>query len=177
LDITAELNNDLDGLLVESYIDLDPISMYQGDFIDIFYNVLIAFILFALSFGIINTVLMSVMERTKELGMVMSIGMKKSKVFLMIMYESIMVSLTGGVVGMIIGAVISIYFGKVGIDISAYSSAMESFGIDTVMYPNLEMSFFIGITFLVVLTGILSAIYPAKRALKLNPAEALRSDA
>ncbi|MEA3450489.1 MAG: FtsX-like permease family protein, partial [Bacteroidota bacterium] len=175
--IVGELDEELAGVLVESYIDLDPISMYQGDFIEIFYNILIAFILFALSFGIINTVLMSVMERTKEIGMVMAIGMKKGRIFLMIMYESIMISLTGGVVGMILGAAISLYFGKVGIDISGYSSAMESFGISTVMYPRLSMSFFVGITILVVLTGILSAIYPAKRALKLNPSEAIRSDA
>ncbi|MBN2892025.1 MAG: ABC transporter permease [Bacteroidales bacterium] len=174
---TLELRDENKNLLIESYFDLDPMSVWQNEFIGIFYNVIIAFILFALSFGIINTVLMSVMERTKELGMVMSIGMKKGKVFMMIMYESVMVSLTGGVVGMIIGAAVSLYFGKVGIDISAYSSAMESFGLDTMMYPSLSLGFFVGITILVILTGILSAIYPARRALKLNPSEALRSDA
>lgn len=163
--------------LVESYIDLDPMSVWQNEFIGIFYNIIIAFILFALSFGIVNTVLMSVMERTKELGMVMSIGMKKGKVFTMIMLESIMVSLTGGVVGMILGAVVTSFFSKNGIDISAYSNAMESFGYDSVMYPNLSIDFFINITILVILTGVLSAIYPARRALKLNPSEALRSDA
>lgn len=165
------------GVLIQSYIDLDPLSVYQGEFIGLFYNILIAFILFALSFGIVNTVLMSVMERTKEIGMIMAIGMKKGKIFSMIMYESIMISLTGGIIGMIIGATVSLYFEKVGIDVSAYASAMESFGIDTVMYPNLSLSFFISITVLVILTGILSAIYPAKKALKLNPSEALRSDA
>ncbi len=174
---TSEVKVKYKNLLVESYFDLDPMSVWQNEFITIFYNIIVAFILFALSFGIINTVLMSVMERTKELGMVMSIGMKKSKVFLMIMYESVMISLTGGVIGMLIGAFVSIYFGKNGIDISMYSDAMESFGMDTVMYPNLELDFFIGITILVVITGILSAVYPAKRALKLNPSEALRSDA
>jgi len=176
-DISKDLKENHKDLLIESYIDLDPMSVWQNEFISIFYNVIIAFILFALSFGIINTILMSVMERTKEIGMIMSIGMKKSKIFAMIMLESIMVSLTGGVVGMIVGAAVSLYFSKAGIDLSAYSSAMESFGMNSVMYPNLSIDFFIGITILVILTGILSAIYPARRALKLNPSEALRSDA
>ncbi len=175
--IANALSKKFDKVLVQTYIQLDPMSVYQSDFVGIFYDILIAFILFALSFGIVNTVLMSVMERTKEIGMIMAIGMKKSKIFLMIMYESIMISLTGGVLGMIIGAAVSLYFGKVGIDLSAYSNAMSSFGIDTVMYPSLSMNFFIGITVLVVITGILSAIYPANKALKLNPAEAIRSDA
>ena len=175
--IANRLSKKFDKVLVQTYMQLDPMSVYQSDFVGIFYDILIAFILFALSFGIVNTVLMSVMERTKEIGMIMSIGMKKSKIFLMIMYESIMISLTGGVLGMILGASVSLYFGKVGIDLSAYSSAMSSFGIDTVMYPSLSMNFFVAITILVVLTGILSAIYPAKKALKLNPAEAIRSDA
>ncbi|MBN2662861.1 MAG: ABC transporter permease [Bacteroidales bacterium] len=174
---TSEIRAANENLLTESFIDLDPMSVWQNEFIGVFYNIIIAFILFALSFGIVNTVLMSVMERTKELGMVMSIGMKKSKVFLMIMFESIMVSLTGGFIGMALGAIITTYFSKHGIDISAYSNAMESFGYDSVMYPNLSFDFFINITILVILTGILSAIYPARRALKLNPSEALRSDA
>lgn len=174
---TSDIQTANKNLLVESYIDLDPMSVWQNEFIGVFYNIIIAFILFALSFGIVNTVLMSVMERTKELGMVMSIGMKKSKVFLMIMLESVMVSLTGGFIGMVLGTLITSYFSKNGIDISAYSNAMESFGYDSVMYPNLSFDFFINITILVVLTGILSAIYPARRALKLNPSEALRSDA
>ena len=175
--ITENIIENHKELLVESYIDLDPLSVYQSEYMGLMYNVIIAFILFALSFGIINTVLMSVLERTKELGMIMAIGMKKVKVFTMIMYESVLISLTGGIVGMILGAFFSMYFGKVGIDISSYSEAMESFGIDSVMYPSLSMDVFIGVTFLVILTGILSAIYPAKRALKLNPSEALRSDA
>jgi len=172
-DIKTQYNN----ILTQSYIDLDPMSVWQNEFIGVFYNIIIAFILFALSFGIVNTVLMSVLERTKELGMIMAIGMKKGKLFTMIMLESIMISLTGGVIGMALGATITSYFSKNGIDISAYSNAMESFGYESVMYPNLSIDFFISITFLVIFTGIISAIYPARKALKLNPSEALRSDA
>ena len=175
--IVKQIRENNKSLLIQSYADLDPMSIYQSEFMGIMYNVIIAFILFALSFGIINTILMSVMERTKELGMVMAIGMKKGKVFMMILLESVLVSLTGGVIGMFFGIIASLYFGKVGIDISGYSDVMESFGIEAVMYPSLNFDFFVVMTILVILTGILSSIYPARRALKLNPAEALRSDA
>ncbi len=166
----------LDDLDVKTYVELDPLGVYQGRMIDIYYNIMIAFILFALLFAIINTVLMSVMERTKEIGMLMAIGMKKSRIFAMIMTESIMISLTGGILGMIIGGLVSFYFGKTGIDFSTYSDALEGFGIGTVIYPSMEVKFLINTTIMVIATGIIAAVYPALKALKLNPATALRSD-
>ena len=59
-------------------------------------------ILAALAFGIVNTMLMAVLERTKELGMLMAIGMNRRKIFSMIMLESIFLSIVGGFAGMVI---------------------------------------------------------------------------
>jgi ABC-type lipoprotein release transport system permease subunit len=163
-------------LKIQSYKDLDPFMLSKGKYIQLYYYIMIAFILFALSFGIINTVLMSVMERTKELGMLMAIGMKKKKIFSLIMLESVFISLTGGFLGMALGALVSMYFGNHGINMAAYSGAWESYGFNAIIYPVLESKFFVSTTILVIITGILSALYPAKKALKLNPSEALRSD-
>ncbi|HJN06034.1 MAG TPA: FtsX-like permease family protein, partial [Bacteroidales bacterium] len=134
----------------------------------------IIIILMALLFGIINTMLMVVMERTKEIGMLMAIGMNKIKVFSMIVFESVMLSLTGGIVGIIIGA-ISAKFGETHpIDLSIWAQGYQQLGYDAFVYTSLDPEMLINVTVLVILTGIIAAIYPAYKALKNDPADALR---
>ncbi len=178
-DVVSEKNKLIEKyprLKVQAFFDIDPFMMIKKDFLHIYYFFILGFILFALSFGIVNTVLMSVMERTKELGMLMAVGMKKKRIFLMIMLESVFLSLAGGVLGMVFGAGVSLYFAAHGLDMSAYAGAWNSYGFDAVVYPLLKVDFFLATTFMVILTGILASLYPARKSLKLNPADALRSD-
>ncbi|HRX32346.1 MAG TPA: FtsX-like permease family protein [Tenuifilaceae bacterium] len=180
MDKAQSVSNELAKLFptvsVRSWKQTSPeIALYAqfGDFMGLIYVVII---LFALAFGIINTMMMSVLERIKELGMLMAIGMNKVKVFIMIMLESVMLSLTGGVVGMGLSAVILAILGHTGIDFSAWSEGFAALGFSSVVYPSIGIIDYIEITVLVVLTGIISSLWPARRALKLNPIEALREE-
>ena len=136
----------------------------------------IIIILLAMGFSIVNTMLMSVLERVKELGMLMAIGMNRLRVFAMIMLETIYLSLVGGILGIVLGTAISVYFGKRGIDLSIWGDGLEAIGYDTVIYPMIDIKDAITVAVLIVLTGIVAALYPAYKALKLNPSEALRID-
>jgi len=119
---------------------------------------------------------MAVLERTKELGMLTAIGMNRKKIFSMIMFESIFLSIVGGFAGMgIAGAVIALT-AKNGINLMKYSEGMEAFGYSAHLFPTIDAKFFITTTILIVLTGILSSVYPARKALKLNPIEAIRTE-
>ncbi|HTX87797.1 MAG TPA: FtsX-like permease family protein, partial [Bacteroidales bacterium] len=136
--------------------------------------IFLAIILLALAFGIINTMLMAVLERTKEIGMLMSIGMSRSRVFRMILLETIMLTLTGGVIGMGVSAGIIAFFHRYGIDLSAVGKGMESLGYETMVYPSIAPSFFFALTIMIIFTGILSSIYPARKALAIEPAKAIK---
>jgi putative ABC transport system permease protein len=149
--------------LIETSLDL---SMY----------ILMGIILLALIFGIINTMLMAVLERIKELGMLMAIGMNKKRVFSMIMTETVMLSLVGGLTGIIFGVALTYAFSQTGIDLSSYSQAWERMGYDSIIYPVITVRDTVVVTIMVIATGILAAIYPARKALKLNPADAIRID-
>ena len=160
-----------------NFFDLDPMLVVMVKFSFLYYYIIIIIILFALGFGIVNTMLMAVLERVKELGMLMAIGMNKARIFFMIILESIFLSIIGGIFGMFLGGFTSWRVGISGWDMSAYAEGFEAVGYSSVMYPKISWEFLIGTTILVILTGVISAIYPARKALKLNPADAIRSDA
>jgi len=134
----------------------------------------IAVILFALSFGIINTMLMAVLERNRQLAMLMSIGMNKPLVFLMIVYETIFISMIGGPLGVLLGYITINYYGNVGIDLSIVSEGLENFGVGSMVYTQLDSACYADVTIMVLVSALLSSIYPAWKALSVNPAEGVR---
>ena len=164
------------GIDVMDWKKSSPDVAMMGTWMDLMLFIFVGIILLALGFGIVNTMLMVVLERTKELGMLMAIGMNRRKVFKMILLETVLLSLTGGVVGMLLGYISIAYFQSNGLNLAAFSDGLESFGYSTLIYPYLSIIGYIEITIMVITTGILASIYPARQATKLNPAEAVRSE-
>jgi len=175
--VVEKLKLKFPNLKSESWTEIQPMMAMMTSWVEFYYFIFIAIILFALGFGIVNTMLMVVLERVKELGMLMAIGMNKRKIFVMIMLESIFLSITGGIVGLIITALTVWATKDSGIDLSAnFGDGFSAIGVKSIIYPALTLKYYFGVGFLVILTGIVSAIYPARKALKLNPADAVRSD-
>ena len=136
-------------------------------------RILIAIIMIALAFGIVNTMLMAVLERFKELGMLMAIGMNKSRIFIMIVLETFFLALVGGPLGMLAGYLHVSYLSSSGMDLSDYSKGLESMGYQSVIYPNVETFIYWEMTLAVLITAFVGAMYPAYKAMNMNPIEAL----
>lgn len=131
-------------------------------------------ILLALAFGIVNTMMMAVLERTREIGMLLALGMNKFKIFMMIVFETFFLILAGCPFGILLAFASIGISQRTGIDFSEFSEVYSSFGYSSVIYPSLTTNQFGNIMLLVVITALFSALFPARRALKLNPAESLK---
>jgi len=164
------------GYEVLDWKSLRPEMNYLTEAMDLYMYIFIIIILLALLFGIINTMLMVVMERTKEIGMLMAIGMNKRRIFSMVVLESVLLSLVGGVVGIIVGALFAKWKSIYPVDLSAWAAGYEQLGYDSYVYLSLEPMMLVNITIMVICTGVIAALYPAYKALKNDPADALRME-
>jgi ABC-type lipoprotein release transport system permease subunit len=162
-------------LSVKNWKELAPDLKLMDEMTGMQLTIFLGIILFALLFGITNTMLMSVMERVREFGVLMAIGMKRSRVFAMIILETISLSLFGGILGMIMASILIAYFRNAGIDLSSFAEGFNEWNLSPVLQPILPAVFYLTITLMIVATAILSAIYPAIKAIRLIPARAIRT--
>jgi len=112
--------------------------------------------------GIMNIMLVSVVERTREIGLRKAVGAKKRDILIQFLAESLLLSLVGGIVGIGFGWVISTVVGK----IAAAS--------DVALSPAIDLNSVLLATLFSIAVGLFFGIYPANRAASLQPVEALR---
>ena len=172
--VHGKLSKLFPALLIEDWQEIAPELRFVIDSFDQTMYLFIGIILLALAFGIVNTMLMSVLERVRELGILMAIGMNKFKVFFMIMLETFYITLIGGPLGILMAYFTIHYFGNAGINLSAFSKGLESYGMDPIVYPVLALDQYMRILLMVFIAAILAAIYPSVKALKLKPVKAIR---
>jgi ABC-type antimicrobial peptide transport system permease subunit len=126
-----------------------------------------------MGFGIINIMLMSVFERTREFGVLMAIGMTGPKVFGLIMAEAATLGAVGSLIGAGCGAALIAITGTAGVPFGAMAEGLGAFGVDAVLYPFVDPELYLGMVIMVVLTSLIAALYPARQILKKRPADAL----
>ncbi len=163
-------------LTIRSWTEINPILKMLNEMTIQFTMIFVSIILIALSFGIINTMLMAIMERVREIGMLMAIGMSKAKVFFMIMLETVFLSITGGALGLLVSWLAITIANRTGIDLSTVAEGLNSMGYSSFVKPELGIFYYLLIGTMVIVTAIFASILPARKALKLKPSEAIRQD-
>lgn len=174
--ITNKIKQTFPHLEIQHWKTIQPDLGMGADMMDMMMYIILIILLAAMAFGIINTMLMAVLERTRELGMLIAIGMNRRKIFSMVMLETVLLSMVGGIIGMLLSYVTITYFGIYGLKISALTEGFNAYGFENVIYTHLDGYQYLILTFLIILTGIISSVSPAIKALKINPATAVRAE-
>jgi len=159
---------------IKSWMEISPEIGLTVSVADQMVYIFMGIILLALAFGIVNTMMMAVLERTREIGMLLALGMNKLKVFSMILMETFFLVLAGCPGGITIAFIAIAISKKTGISFNKFKEVYASFGYSDVIYPTLTNWQFWMIMLLVIITAIVSALFPAWRALQLKPAESIR---
>ncbi len=179
IELRGEVKKDLIPLssdnIVEGWDDISKELAYANEMLSAVLYIFMMIILSGLSFGVINTMLMAILERRKEIGMLMSIGMNRYKIFMMISFETIFLSLVALPFGLITSFLIVEYYSVVGIDLSIVEAGLENFGVGTRLYFKVPNEEYFYVSLMVFVISIFSSVFPSIRALKINPVEATKT--
>ncbi len=135
------------------------------------YGVLIILV----AFSVLNTQLMSVLERTREFGVIMALGIRPRRLAFLVLLETFLMALIGLLIGVLLGSLVSGYFAHVGFAYPGMDEMAAKFNMPAVMYPALDpFSLMLG-PLVVFVFCLFAAIYPALKLYSLRPVEAMRA--
>lgn len=138
------------------------------------YVVLLVFFV-VVAAAVANPVLMAVLERTREFGVVLAVGMSRGRLLRLVLYEAMLLGLVGLAVGNLIGVSLTAYFGHAGIDVGAFEAGLRTMpGLSDVLYPVVRGERSVMVSALVFGIACLTALYPAAKAALLEPVQAIR---
>jgi len=151
------------------------IDTYLGSMLGVmdgFVFVWMIVVFLALSFGLVNTLVMAVFERVREIGLMLALGMRPSSILMQIVFESSLLLIIGLGIGnaLTIATIVPL---QGGIDISIVAEGMEMFGASSVLYPELQVSDVILANAVVLILGFIASLSPAWQASRYEPVEAI----
>jgi ABC-type lipoprotein release transport system permease subunit len=161
-------------LEARAWYQIDSYLAAMFKMMDGFVLVWIIIIFLALSFGLVNTLVMAIFERVREIGLILALGMRPGLIVYQILLESLLLLLIGLAIGNGI-AYASIKPLQGGLDISAVAEGMAMMGASSVLYPKLLAADMILANVVVIVLGIVTSILPAWRAARLDPLRALNA--
>ena len=169
-EIRKRLDDDLE---VVRWTDLAAYLASMLRVMDGFVLVWFVVIFLALSFGLVNTLVMAVFERVREIGLMLALGMRPVWILAQVVIESVLLLALGLALGTLFAWLTILPF-EDGMDLSSVAAGMEMFGMSSVLYPELRLSDVLLANGVVLTLGILASLSPAWRASRYEPMDAIR---
>ena len=161
-------------LQVRAWYEIDTYLAAMFKMMDGFVLVWVIIIFLALSFGLVNTLVMAIFERVREIGLIQALGMRPALILYQILMESTLLLLIGLGLGNAL-ALATVKPLESGLDISVVAEGMAMMGASSTLYPNLTLYDMVLANTVIIMLGILTSILPAWRAAKLDPVRALNT--
>jgi ABC-type lipoprotein release transport system permease subunit len=170
---------DDDSVQAKTWWETSPQTKEMMSFQDVSSVMYLGIIFFIAGFGILNTMLMAVFERTRELGVMKALGMRAGQIIQVILIESVVLATLASILGLLMGMALNFYLQEFGMDLSGGTGeplAMMGINFDPIMYVNMQWSTYPLPVFGLFVVAVLSSVWPAFRASRLHPVDAIRSE-
>lgn len=172
--VTRALRQELDDTYdVLRWYDMYPMMKQWVELENAFYYIFLSIVLLIVAAGVMNTVLMSMLERIHEFGVMMALGCGRLYLSGMLLAESVLLGLLGIAVGVAIGMFLVNHFHEAGIDLSSQMDSVARFYLNPVIHTEIDLDHLLNTILAVLLASLLAAIWPALRAARLQPVEAI----
>jgi len=158
---------------IETWRELSPFLNAYLELNNVFTYIWFLVMFIAMSFGIINTTLMAIFERMREFGLMKALGMKPWWIIRDVLTESFFLLIMGMAAGTVLALLTSWWLAGSGINLSALAEGVEYFGMPRIIYPEVNLEDIIAANAIVLVLGLVVCLYPAARAARLSPIEAL----
>lgn len=161
---------------VKSFLELQPMIKQMQDLMVIFNSVTFFIVMSVVFVGIFGVMYVSILDRIREFGIMLSVGMHYKYIRLQILFEALFVGLIGYLSGAVLGAVILMYLKNQGIDLSSFSDALEMWGYESTIHGTIKISYFTTTFAAIITASLFSILIPLRKIKKLNPIEVIKAD-
>ncbi|MHA2848095.1 ABC transporter permease [Vibrio harveyi] len=162
------------GLLsVRPWQEIQPLLSTMMSTMDVSNQVMLVVFVLAMTLGIINIMLMSVFERTREFGVLMAVGMQKHKIRLLIVFETLFLGLSGCALGLLGSAIMLKVLSITGLSLAGMAEGLGTYGVDTLLYPRVSIAEYQMTIVAIFVASLIAALYPARQILKHRPVDAM----
>ncbi|MBU1657848.1 FtsX-like permease family protein [bacterium] len=172
----ASLKETYPNLDVKSFLELQPMMKMMQEMMRIFNSITFFIVMSVVFIGILGVMYVSVLDRIREFGIMLGIGMHYKYIRLQIFLEALFVGFIGYASGAILGIILLVYLRDYGLDLSAFADAMQSFGYETTVHGTIKFSYF-STTFLAIMSAsVLSVLIPLRKIKTLKPIEVIKAE-
>ena len=165
-----------DNYVIKDWMELNKelVQAIQSD--DVGGQIMLGILYMVIGFGMFGTIMMMTMERRKEFAIMVAIGMQKFKLFLVVLYETIMIGAVALIISIIIIYPVLLYYFYNPIPITGeMAEALEMFGAEPIMPFSLDADIFITQTMAVIVIAFIASLYPLTKILRFKVLQAMRS--
>jgi len=170
------LQNTYPMLDIKNFMELNPMLKQMKDMMVIFNSITFFIVMLVVFIGILGVMYVSILDRIREFGIMRAVGMHYRHIRLQIFLEALFIGFVGYVSGAVLGYAALLYLQHFGLNLSQFSEGLQSFGMDTVLYAHIEVSYFTNTFYAIISASLFSIILPLRKIKTLNPIEVIKAD-
>ncbi|MDQ6986648.1 MAG: ABC transporter permease [Mariprofundaceae bacterium] len=159
---------------VLTWNQIDPMAEQWAAFADAYSWIVLAVVILVVLVEVLNTMLMSMHERSREFGLMGALGVRGGQMFIMVVWETVILVFLGSLLGFVVGGWLVWYYGIVGIDLSQFATAFSFMYMSPVIHPMLAAQSLVHILAAATLGALVAGLFPAWKVARMDPAKAMR---